>query len=313
MTWYIVRRLIQLVPTALGVVTLVFLLIHLTPGDPVQAMLADEAPYSSIEAMRHKLGLDQPLHIQYFRFMAGVFRGDLGTSIRSKLGVADEIARVFPFTMQLAFAAITIGIVFGIPLGVVSAVNRNSWLDLVASVFSIIAYSAPIFWLAILVLLYFSLRLDLFPMTGTGDPGNPIDLLYHLFLPAVTLGLRRIALLARMMRSSMLDVLHQDFVRTARAKGLSERVVLYKHAFKNAIIPVITVAGLQLGALLGGTVITETVFVRSGLGRLTVTAIFKRDYPQVQGNLLIFAAVFLAINLLVDISYSFFDPRVQYD
>jgi ABC-type dipeptide/oligopeptide/nickel transport system permease component len=275
-------------------------------------MLGDEAPYESIHAMRQKLGLDQPLHIQYWRFVSGVFRGDLGRSIRTNRPVVGEIARVLPFTIQLATAAIILGTAFGIPLGVISATNRGSFIDLLASTLSIIVYSAPVFWLAILVLRYFSLQLDLFPMTGTGDPGNPVDVLYHLVLPGFTLGLRRIALLARMMRSSMLDVLHQDYVRTARAKGLAEKIVIYKHALKNAVIPVVTVIGLQLGSLLGGAVITETVFVRSGLGRLMVTAILKRDYPQVQGTLLVFAVVFLVLNLLVDLSYGFLDPRIKY-
>ncbi len=313
MVQYAIRRLLLILPSVLGVVTIVFLLIHLIPGDPVQAMLAEDAPTEAIEKVRSQLGLDQPLHIQYASFLRRLAQGDLGQSILTPRSVAGEVRRVLPYTIELAFSALTIGLVLGLPLGVTQAVRRNSATDFVASTLSVIWYSAPIFWVALLMMYYFSLKQGMFPVTGAGDRGDLTSLLYHLTLPAITLGLRRIALVSRMMRSSMLEILGMDFIRTARAKGLSERVVVYRHALKNAIIPVITVAGLEFGTLLGGAVITEWIFVRPGLGRLTVQGIFARDYPMVQGALLVFALMFMLLNLIVDLSYGFLDPRIRYD
>lgn len=313
MAEYLGRRLLYIIPTALGVATLVFLIIHLIPGDPVLAMLGEDAPMESVERVRTQLGLDQPLHVQYFRFMGGVFRGDLGVSIKSPRPVLSEIRRVLPYTIELATAAMLIGMTLGLPLGITQAVRRNSLADLISNVVSVVWYTAPIFWVALLGMYFFSLKMGIFPFTGGGVRGDLRSTLYYLALPAITLGLRRIALMARMMRSSVLDVLGQDYIRTARAKGLSERVVVYRHALKNAVIPVITAAGMEFGTLLGGAVVTEMIFVRPGMGRLTVQAIFGRDYPMVQGNLLIFALVFMLVNLVVDVSYALFDPRIRFD
>ncbi len=313
MAEYLGRRLLYIIPTALGVATLVFLIIHLIPGDPVLAMLGEDAPMESVERVRTQLGLDQPLHVQYFRFMGGVFRGDLGISIKSPRPVLSEIRRVLPYTIELATAAMLIGMTLGLPLGITQAVRRNSLADLISNVVSVVWYTAPIFWVALLGMYFFSLKMGIFPFTGGGVRGDLRSTLYYLALPAITLGLRRIALMARMMRSSVLDVLGQDYIRTARAKGLSERVVVYRHALKNAVIPVITAAGMEFGTLLGGAVVTEMIFVRPGMGRLTVQAIFGRDYPMVQGNLLIFALVFMLVNLVVDVSYALFDPRIRFD
>lgn len=313
MIQFITRRILMIIPSALGVVTLVFFIIHLTPGDPIQAMLGDEAPWEAVEALRAQLGLDRPLHEQYFSFLTNLMQGDLGRSIRTPREVGGEIRRVLPYTLELAGAAMLIGLVFGLPLGIVQAVKRNTIQDYAASTISIIWYSAPIFLVALVGMYLFSLRFKIFPLTGAGTRGDLGSTLYYLILPSLSLGLRRIALIARMMRSSVLEVMGQDYIRTARSKGLTEMVVIYRHAIKNAIIPVITAAGMEFGTLLGGAVITETIFVRPGLGRLTVMAIFSRDYPIVQGNLLIFALVFMCINLLVDLSYAFFDPRIRYD
>ena len=313
MATYLGRRLLFIIPTALGVATIVFLIIHMIPGDPVLAMLGDDAPLDAIEDVRRKLGLDQPLHIQYVNFLGGLFRGDLGVSIRSPRPVAIEIRRVLPYTVELAGTAMLIGLALGLPLGVTQAVRRATAVDFASNVVSVIWYSAPIFWVALLGMYFFSLRLGWFPLTGAGVRGDLSSTLYYLALPAITLGLRRIALVARMMRSSVLDVLGQDYIRTARAKGLSERIVVYRHALKNAVIPVITASGMEFGTLLGGAVISEVIFVRPGMGRLIVQGIFGRDYPVVQGTLLVFALIFLLVNLLVDLSYASFDPRIRYD
>ncbi|MFO8059423.1 MAG: ABC transporter permease [Bacillota bacterium] len=313
MAAYLGRRLLYIIPTALGVATIVFLIIHLIPGDPVLAMLGDDAPMEAVEDVRRKLGLDQPLSVQYMRFIGGLFRGELGVSIKAPRPVATEIRRVLPYTVQLAGTAMLIGMSLGLPLGVTQAVRRTTPLDFGASVVSVIWYSAPIFWVALLGMYFFSLRLGWFPLTGAGERGNLVSLLYHLSLPAITLGLRRIALVARMMRSSVLDVLGQDYIRTARSKGLNERVVIYRHALKNAVIPVITASGMEFGTLLGGAVISEILFVRPGMGRLIVQGILGRDYPVVQGTLLVFALIFMLVNLLVDVSYAAIDPRIRYN
>ncbi len=313
MAAYLGRRLIYIIPTALGVATIVFFIIHLIPGDPVLAMLGDDAPTEAVEDVRRALGLDQPLSTQYLQFIGGLFRGDLGVSITAPRPIASEVRRVLPYTIELAGTAMLIGLTLGLPLGITQAVKRASGLDFVASVISVIWYAAPIFWVALLGMYFFSLRLGWFPLTGAGERGNITSTLYYLALPAITLGLRRIALVARMMRSSVLDVLGQDYIRTARSKGLSERIVVYRHAVKNAVIPVITASGMEFGTLLGGAVITEIIFVRPGMGRLIVQGILGRDYPMVQGTLLIFALIFLFVNLLVDVSYAGIDPRIRYD
>ncbi len=313
MTEYLGRRLLYIIPTALGVMTLIFFLIHMIPGDPVLAMLGEDAPMESVERVRSQLGLDQPIHIQYYRYVSGVLRGDLGVSIKSPRPVLSEVRRVLPYTIELATVAMIIGMGLGLPLGITQAVRRNSVADFSANLVSVIWYTAPIFWVALIGMYFFSLRWGIFPFTGAGERGDIPNTLYYLALPAITLGLRRIALIARMMRSSMLDVLGEDYIRTARAKGLGNRIVIYRHALKNAVIPVITAAGMEFGTLLGGAVVTEIIFVRPGMGRLIVQGILGRDYPMVQGNLLVFALVFMLVNLIVDVSYGFFDPRIRFD
>ncbi len=313
MAAYLGKRLIYIIPTALGVATIVFFIIHLIPGDPVLAMLGDDAPAEAVEAVRRSLGLDRPLSVQYTQFIGGLFRGDLGVSIKSPRPVAGEVRRVLPYTIELAGSAMLIGLTLGLPLGITQAVRRASGLDFAASIVSVIWYAAPIFWVALLGMYFFSLRLGWFPLTGAGERGNISSTLYYLALPAITLGLRRIALVARMMRSSVLDVLGQDYIRTARSKGLSERLVIYRHALKNAVIPVITASGMEFGTLLGGAVISEIVFVRPGMGRLIVQGILGRDYPIVQGTLLVFALIFMLVNLLIDVSYAGIDPRIRYN
>jgi ABC-type dipeptide/oligopeptide/nickel transport system permease component len=275
-------------------------------------MLGDYATPELVEQMRHNLGLDRPLHVQYVDFLLGVARGDLGRSMRSGQQVWFRIADAFPYTLTLAVASLLIGSVAGVGAGVVAAVRRYSLTDNVAMVFSMVAYSMPAFYIGILMLLVFSLRLEWFPVLGTGDIADPRSLLVHLALPALANGLRQAGLIARMTRSELVEIMYADYIRTARAKGLKERVVVLRHALKNGAIPVVTVIGLTMGRLLGGAVVTEIVFTRKGLGRLLVEAVFTRDYPMVQGVILVWALAFVVVNLVVDVVYGYLDPRITY-
>ncbi|MDR7434533.1 MAG: ABC transporter permease [Armatimonadota bacterium] len=305
MTVFIIRRLVMLVPTLAGVTLAVFLMLHLTPGDPITLMLGEFASATEVARLRNELGLDRPLLVQYLKYMERTFHGDLGTSIRSQRAVLDEIADRLPWTLQLAFAAMTLAIFVGIPMGVIAATTRNPAIDSVVTVFSLLGLSMPTFWSGLLLILLFSLTLGWFPITESHG-------LRALVLPAVTLAAPAAAVLARMTRSSVLEVLRQEYIRTARAKGLLERVVVYKHALRNAMIPILTVAGLQFGGLLAGAVIVESVFARPGLGRLTVNAVLSRDFPLAQGVVLVIAAMYVFVNLAVDVLYGLLDPRIRY-
>jgi ABC-type dipeptide/oligopeptide/nickel transport system permease component len=307
----ILRRLFIGFLTVLGVVTLVFLLVRVMPGDPAEVMLGDYATEESLAALRHQLGLDKPLYSQYADFVLGLARGDLGCSTRSRRLVLDEIRRVLPYTIQLTGAGVLLSILIGLPLGIFGAYRRHSIVDYASMTLAVAGYSAPAFWLAILLLLLFSIRLQWFPILGGGDQGDWLSLARHAALPALALGLRQAGLVARTTRSSMLEVLAQDYMRTARAKGLGEGAVLGRHALKNAAIPIVTVVGLSFGTLLGGAVATEIVFTRPGMGRLLVDAILARDYPIIQGSVLVWALVFIAINLIVDLTYTFLEPRLR--
>jgi len=325
MTVFLIRRLVALVPVLVGVSTIVFAFLHLTPGDPAQLMLGDSASRESVELLRAELGLDKPLYVQYGVFLANLARGDLGRSITQRQPVIRLIGIRLPATVELASVAILIALVIGISIGVLAALNQNTVIDYLASVLSVLGMSVPVFYLGLLLILTFGLNLGWFPVSGRSTPllptlfeflsGRPqplLDALRHIFLPALTLGLTFSALIARMTRATMLEVLQQDYVRTARAKGLGPRLVVFKHAFRNASIPLLTVIGLQFSALLGGSVLTETVFAWPGLGRLAVNAIFERDFPLVQGTVLTVALVFVVINLLIDVTYGLIDPRVTY-
>ncbi|WP_125154066.1 ABC transporter permease [Clostridium rectalis] len=330
---YIIKRVVQLIPVIIGVSILVFLVMHVFTTDPASIILGQHATAEQVEKLREELGLNKPLYIQYFIFIKGVFKGDLGTSLISKTPVTREILSRFPATLELALISIIIASVFGIFMGILSAVKQNSIVDYFSMFVSLIGVSMPIFWLGLMLIVVFSVKLQLLPVSGritigmepthitgmflldsliTGNMGAFKDSLKHLVLPAIALASYSTAIIARMTRSTMLEVIRQDYIRTARAKGLFEKVVILKHALRNALIPITTVVGLQLGSLLGGAVLTETVFAWPGVGSYTIDAILKADYPVVQGTVMILATVFVMINLVVDLLYSYLDPRIKY-
>jgi peptide/nickel transport system permease protein len=315
---YIQRRLIMTLPVLLGVSLLVFLMLHLLPGDPVLMMLTQHqggaAPTASgtitdemYENMYRQLGLDQPLPVQFGKFLWGVVRADLGMSFRGGKPVRSIIADNLPFTIQLAVASLGVAMVIGMVLGTVAAMKKGTWIDGFTMVIAVIGVSMPSFWLGIMLLLVFALHLNLLPAVGLATGWQ------SLILPSVALGFSASAIIARLVRSSLVEVLNGDYIRTARAKGLRESRVILRHALKNALIPVITVTGLLFGNLLGGTIVVETVFARPGIGRVAVQAILERDFPVVQGVVLVSAAAYVLVNFLVDISYAFVDPRIRYE
>jgi peptide/nickel transport system permease protein/oligopeptide transport system permease protein len=302
---YVTRRVLAVVPVLFGVTLAVFSMLFLVPGDPVKMMLAEFVTTpDQIAQMRAQLHLDEPILTQYGRFVGNALRGDLGTSIRSRRPVVTEIGENVGNTAQLALASMAVAVALGIPLGLIAALMRNSWLDVGSMLVALLGVSMPSFWLGLLMIFVFSLHLAWFPATGGGD-------LLHLVLPAVTLGAIASAIIARLTRSSMLEVLGQDYVRTARAKGLAWWGVVVRHALKNALIPIITIFGLQFGNLLAGAVIVETVFSRPGIGRLIVGGILSKDFPLVQGTILFVATVYVLINVVVDLAYAFVDPRIR--
>lgn len=303
---YIIRRLLIAIPVLLGVATMVFVAIRLVPGDPAEVMAGEMATAGDVQLIRHQLGLDRPLPVQYLIYLRDLVTGDLGRSTSSQLPVVTEIGTRFPNTLWLTVAAMAVAAAIGLATGVLSATRHNSLLDNACMLLALLGVSVPVFWLGLMLIMLFSVRFPLFPAGGMGGAEN-------LVLPAITLGAASTGIISRMTRSSLLDVVGQDFIRTAWAKGLSERVVILKHALKNALIPVITVVGLQMGTLLGGAVLTETVFSWPGLGRLTVESILARDYPMVQGSVLVLGASFVTINLIVDVLYAFVDPRIRFD
>lgn len=306
MATYIVRRLLIAVPVIWGVATIVFFLMRILPGDPAQMMLASVGGNAEqIAKLRESLGLNDPLVVQYGKFMAGLARGDLGNSLRSNQPVTQEIAEQLGNTVQLTVASMAIALGLGIVLGVASAIWRQSWIDAAAMSVAMVGICAPNFWLGLMLISIFSFTLNWFPATGSEG-------LNRLILPAVTLGLGSAAVIARLVRSSMIDVLQQDYIAVSRAKGLAESRVMLGHALRNALIPAITLAGLQFGTLLGGAVIVETVFSRQGIGRLAVNAIVAKDYTVVQGVVLFVAAAYVLINLATDVLYMFLDPRIRY-
>ncbi|MDP9371737.1 MAG: ABC transporter permease [Chloroflexota bacterium] len=305
---YIRGRLLRSIPVIFGVLTLVFLMIHLLPGDPAQE-IASRGPGMTPEAIqriRVQLGLDQPLHQQYLRFLARTARGDLGRSIFSNQPVGAMIRGQVGSTLQLTVAGIFTAILIGVPLGIIAAVRHNSWVDTVSMSVALLGVSMPSFWLGLLLIFLFAVKLNWVPVAGGSG-------LRGLALPALTLGFGASAIIARLVRSSMLEVLRQEYVTTARAKGLAARTVILRHALKNALIPVVTIIGLQFGALLGGAVVIETVFARRGLGRMAIDAILAKDFPVVQGTVLFAALVYVSVNLTVDLLYSVIDPRIRYD
>jgi peptide/nickel transport system permease protein len=312
---YLARRLLLLVPVLLGVSVVVFMVLHLSPGDPAEIMLGSQATREDLARLRAELGLDEPLHVQYVRWIAHVARGDLGRSLWMKRPVLAEVMTRLQATLILTATALVISTVTGIALGVASASRPNSLLDRLSAVTSLFGASMPVFWLGIVLMVIFALHLGWLPASGMYAPyggGDLRDLLAHLVLPAVTLAAASVTIIARLTRSTMLDVLGQDFVRTARAKGLVERAVVLRHALKNAMIPIVTVVGVQVGYLLGGAILTETVFAWPGVGSLMVQGILARDFPLVQGCVLVVALSFVLVNLAVDLLYAWLDPRIRY-
>jgi peptide/nickel transport system permease protein len=306
MARYLIRRLLLTIPVLLGVATLVFALIHLVPGDPAQAMLGEGATVEEVERLRGQLGLDRPLPAQYADFLGGILRGDLGTSFRYGTPVAHEIRTRLPNTAILAVAAMLAAILFAIPLGILAAVFRGTWVDHAAMTTALVGISMPNFWLGPLLAILFAVYLGWLPVSGTGSPA-------HLVLPAVTLGAALSAILARMTRASLLEELRELYVLAARSRGLSQTRAVLRHAFRNSLIPVVTIIGLQFGAVLTGTIITETIFAWPGIGRLLIQAINFRDYPLIQGCILFISVTYVAMNLLTDLTYGYLDPRIRYE
>ena len=302
---YTLRRLALTVPVLLGVATLVFALIHLVPGDPAEAMLGESAPAADLAELRTKLGLDKPLLVQYESYVLGLTRGNLGTSFRYNTPVAREIRQRLGRTAQLALAAMAVSILVALPLGVLGALYRGTWIDQVATTVSLLGVAMPNFWLGPLLAIVFAVSLGWLPVSGTGS-------WQHLVLPAVTLGGALAALLARMTRATLIDELRELYVLAARARGVSSARAVISHALRNSLIPVVTIIGLQLGAVLTGTIITETIFAWPGVGRLLIQAISFRDYPLVQGCILFIATTYVTMNLLVDLVYGWIDPRIRY-
>lgn len=326
MLQYIARRLFSLVFILLGVSILVFLLVHLAPGDPIRIMLGEEATVADVERLNRIYGFDQPLPVQYARWLTRAVQGDLGLSIRQQLPVTAIIWERMPATIELSLWSLVIAIGIGIPLGVLSAVRRNSWVDFGSMFVALIGVAAPNFWVGLILLSQIALHVAWLPIGGRGPAFDqallalvtsldvtPLwDHVRYVLLPAIALGASLMAVITRLTRSSLLEVLGKDYVRTARAKGLVNRVVVYGHALKNALLPVITVVGVQFGSLLGGAIVIEVVFSWPGVGRLIVNAISARDFPVVQGSVLMLAVVFALVNLIVDLSYSLVNPRVRY-
>jgi ABC-type dipeptide/oligopeptide/nickel transport system permease component len=305
-TAYITQRLVQAVPVLIGISILSFLMLHLIPGDPVQVFAGDKPlTPERAEVLRHQYGLDRPLLVQYLDFASHAVHGDLGVGLRSQKPVMDSILEVLPSTIQLTAAALAIASVLGITFGIMAAVSHGTWFDTAIMAVAMLGISTPVFYSSLLLILLFSFTLTWLPATGQGG-------IERLIMPATALGLASGAVLARLVRSSMLEVLNQEYVVTARAKGLAPQLVVLRHALKNALIPAVTILGLQLGALLGGAVVTETIFSRPGIGRLAVDGILNRDFPLVQGTVLVAAVVYVLVNLLVDVSYAVLDPRIRY-
>lgn len=331
---YIGKRLFQLIPVLLGMTFVVFMMIRAIPGNPAQVILGQQATPEAVAALNAKLGLDQPWYTQFFSYLKGIFTGDLGESMRTRLPVADEIWPYLAATLELALFAMIVAVIIGINAGIISAWFQNSWFDYTAMILALVGVSMPIFWLGLLGQWAFAIELQWLPTTGreqVRDPVTAITHLYmldamlngrfdqlwevfkHLILPGLALATIPMAIIARMTRSSMLEVMRSDYIRTARAKGQKMFWVVYKHALKNAIIPVLTIVGLQMGMLLGGAILTETIFAWPGIGRYIYDAINYRDYPVIQSGILVVAFFFVMINLIVDLLYGVIDPRIKYD
>lgn len=301
---YILRRLLDGIPVLLGVSLVTFILMHVVPGDPVTASMEKRADPATIASIREELGLNRPLIVQYVDFLGKAVQGDLGKSFRTREPVTVMIARAFPMTVRLALSAMAVALLLGVPFGMLAALRQHSWIDYTATITTLSFISAPVFWVAIIAQIVFGLKLDVLPISG-------YEGWTYMILPAVVLGSRYAASIARYTRGAMLEVLNQDFVRTARSKGLSERLVIWKHALRNAMVPLLTVIGLEIGGLLTGSILTESVFGLPGIGQLTIQGLNWRDFPLIEGNVLFTATIFVLANIAVDIGYSLVDPRIR--
>lgn len=307
MTKFLIQRLFQAIPTVLFVSVIVFLMLHLIPGDPAEIFIGErQSTPEQLEVIREQMGLNRPLHVQYLDYMFNAIQGDFGNSLNSRRPVLDEILIRLPSTLELTITALALSSIVGIGLGVLAAVKHNTIIDSVAMIIALTGISMPVYWSSLLLIILFSVQLRWLPTVGQGT-------IQHLIMPALALGFLSAGSLARMVRSSMLDVLHQDYIRTARAKGILNRHVIYKHALRNALIPVVTIIGLTFGQLLGGAVLTETIFSRLGVGRMYVNAVLNKDFTLVQGTTLFIATTYVIINIFIDIIYIYLDPRIRYD
>jgi ABC-type dipeptide/oligopeptide/nickel transport system permease component len=308
---YAIKRLLLAIPTLFVMLTAIFVLVRLVPGDAASVILGDQATEASLRALRARLGLDQPLYVQYLSFIGDVLSGNLGQSLSSGRSVAQEVLLVLPYTIELTLAAITIGVVLGLPFGIAAAVGRNSWVDYASRIVSLVGLSFPAFVSAILLLIVFAIQLGWFPVLNTSG-GGTLERLRNLALPALNLGIIMMAYVVRVTRSSMLGVLSEDYIRTARAKGVRPARLILRHALRNGLIPIITVVGLYFGTLIGNSVLTEIIFNRPGLGKLILGALNARDYTLLQGLMIIFAICVIIVNTLTDLAYGLVDPRVKY-
>ena len=310
---HVVRRLLLAIPTLFVVVTIIFLIMRVIPGDPAVAVLGDYATDEAVATLRQQMGLNDPLWQQYVDYMSGLLTGDLGNSLISRAPAWDQIRYVIPYTLELTAAALIVALVLGIPTGVITAVRRNTWVDYIGRVFSLVGLSAPAFYVGLILIYIFAAKAGWFPAIGAGDFSEPVKNLHSLVLPAITLGLVETAYVARITRSVMLNVLADDYVRTARAKGLMERVVLTRHALRAALIPIVSLIGIFTIGLIGSSVLTEEVFARPGLGKLMVGATKQRDYTLLQAIMVIYSLIIIAVNIVVDLVYTWVDPRVRYE
>jgi ABC-type dipeptide/oligopeptide/nickel transport system permease component len=308
---YILRRLLLAIPTLIVVITIIFVIVRVIPGDPARARLGDQASAEAVEKLQEQLGLNKSIWAQYIDYMSGLIQGDLGKSLVNGTAAWDQIRNALPHTIELTVAAITIALLLGLPIGVITAIKRNTWIDYLGRILSLAGLSAPAFYIGILMIYFFSARLGWFPAIGAGDFSDPVDNLKSLVLPAITLGLVETAYVTRMTRSVMLNVLSDDYVRTARAKGLTERAVLVRHALRAGLVPIVSLVGLFTIGLIGSSVLTEQVFARPGLGSLMVGAVGQRDYTLLQAIMVVYALIIVFINIIVDLVFTAVDPRVR--
>ncbi len=330
---YILKRLLLLIPVLIGVSILIFVIVRLTPGDPARILAGEHATEEYVQATRERWGLDKPMYVQYYIWFKSLLRGDLGRSITTHSPVVEEIFNRFPATLELSLFAMFLAIVIGILAGIISAIRQYHFFDYFSMTVALFGISMPVFWLGLMLMFVFGLWLDILPISGRINVMIPLQnitglyvldsiltlnfqalgsSLLHLILPSIALGTIPMAMIARITRSSLLEIIRQDFIRTERAKGLPERMVIFKHALKNALIPIITVIGMEFGLLLGGAILTETVFAWPGLGRYTVDAVYARDYPAIQGSVLFIAFIFVVVNLITDVLYAYINPRIRY-